>query len=311
VDTRSPDAAVLRVRPSPVVGRRAVRVRIRTGDRATSLHVVLMIEDRLGRIAEVGFVIAPGPATLRWRPRYPQGGRLYPGLYMAGVAVHDDAGNVGRARPRPWRVERSTAARVIRRLEGAGARVALTIDDCHVPQAWARMLRVLRRMESGATFFCPGRQILASPALARRTVADGHVIGSHGWNHADLTGLSRDEVTRRLRADAAAMWRTARDTTAPYMRPPEGALNRTVVAAAGATGHPRVVLWDVDPQDWRRPPPSQIVSTVVRQSRSGSVVVLHTLPGTAGALPGIIAGLRDRGLEPVGLPELFRAAGYR
>jgi peptidoglycan/xylan/chitin deacetylase (PgdA/CDA1 family) len=71
------------------------------------------------------------------------------------------------------------------------------------------------------------------------------------------------------------------------------------------------MLWDVDPQDWRRPPPSDIVSTVVRGSKAGSIVVLHTLPGTAAALPGIIAGLRDRGLEPVGLPELFRAAGYR
>jgi peptidoglycan/xylan/chitin deacetylase (PgdA/CDA1 family) len=120
-------------------------------------------------------------------------------------------------------VERPTAARVIRRLEGTGARVALTIDDCHFAEAWARMLRVLRRMGARATFFCPGRQILASPALARRTVADGHVIGTHGWNHAVLTSLSRDEVARRLRADAGAMWRTARDTTAPYMRPPESA----------------------------------------------------------------------------------------
>jgi peptidoglycan/xylan/chitin deacetylase (PgdA/CDA1 family) len=311
VDTRSPDATVLGVRPSRVAGRRAVRIRIRTGDRATPLHVVLTIEDRLDGIAEVGVDIAPGPGTLRWRPRYHQGGRLYPGLYMAGVAVYDDAGNVGRAQPMPWRVERPTPARVIRRLDGTGARVALTIDDCHVPQAWAGILRVLRRMRAGATFFCPSRQILASPALARRTVAHGHVIGSHGWDHAVLTGRSRDDVARRVRADAAAMWRTAMDTTAPYMRPPQGALNRTVTAAAGATGHPRVMLWDVDPQDWRRPPPSQIVSTVVRRSRAGSIVVLHTLPGTAAALPGIIAGLRDRGLEPVGLPELFRAAGFR
>jgi peptidoglycan/xylan/chitin deacetylase (PgdA/CDA1 family) len=311
VDTRSPDATVLKVRPSRFVGRRAVRVHIRAWDRATPLHVILTIRDRVDRIAEVGFDIASGKATLRWRPRYPRGGRLFPGLYTAGLAVHDDAGNIGPARPRSWRVERPTAARVIRRLDGAGARVALTIDDCHVPQAWARMLRVLRRMRAGATFFCPGRQILASAALAQRTVAHGHVIGSHGWNHAVLTSLSRDEVARRLRADAKAMWRTARDTTAPYMRPPEGAVNRTVTAVAGDTGHPRVMLWDVDPQDWRRTPPSQIVSSVVRRSKAGSVVVLHTLPGTASALPGIISGLRHRGLEPVGLPELFRAAGYR
>jgi peptidoglycan/xylan/chitin deacetylase (PgdA/CDA1 family) len=71
------------------------------------------------------------------------------------------------------------------------------------------------------------------------------------------------------------------------------------------------MLWDVDPRDWRRPPPSQIATSVVGRSRNGSIVLLHTLPGTAAALPEIITGLRNRGLGPVGLPELFRAAGYR
>lgn len=311
VDTKAPRAEVLRVSPSRVIRRGAVRVRIRTEDRASPLGITLLVEDRLDRVAEAEFQAPPGGATLRWRPRYPNGEKLYPGLYLAALAVHDDAGNVGMARPRPWSMERAAPPRVIRRLEGAGPRVSLTIDDCHVAQAWRRMLGVLRRMNAGATFFCPGRQTLAYPGLARRTIADGHVIGSHGWDHAMLTKQSSDGVTRRLRADATAMWKVARDTTAPYMRPPFGAVDRSVSAASGRTGHPRVMLWDVDPQDWRRPPPGEIVSTVVGRSGSGSIVLLHTLPGTAAALPRIISGLRDRGLEPVGLPELFRAAGYR
>jgi peptidoglycan/xylan/chitin deacetylase (PgdA/CDA1 family) len=180
-----------------------------------------------------------------------------------------------------------------------------------VDSAWRRMLGVLRRMQAGATFFCPGRQMLSSPRLVRRTVADGHAIGAHGWDHAVLAGRSWASVASRLRADASALWRIARDTTAPYFRPPEGALDRTTVSASGATGHPRVILWDVDPRDWTRPSPGTIVSSVVRKARAGSIVLLHTLPGTAEALPGIIAGLRNRGLEPVGLPALFRAAGYR
>jgi peptidoglycan/xylan/chitin deacetylase (PgdA/CDA1 family) len=309
VDTRAPHATILRVSPSKVTRRRLVRFEIRAEDRASPLSVTLLIDDRLDRVAQAEFEMAPGSTLLRWRPRYPSHKMLYPGPYLATLAVHDDAGNVGSSRPRPWRVERPTPPRVIRRLDGAGPRVALTFDDCHFAQAWRRMLRVLRQMNAGGTFFCPGRQILANPTLARRTTVDGHVIGSHGWDHAIMTKLSSDALTRRLRADAAAMWRVARDTTAPYMRPPEGKLDGAVVATSGETGHPRVMLWDVDPQDWRRPPPEVIVSTVVGRSNPGSIVVLHTLPGTAVALPRIIAGLRDRGLEPVGLPELFRAAG--
>jgi peptidoglycan/xylan/chitin deacetylase (PgdA/CDA1 family) len=311
VDTRGPRADIVRVRPSRSTGRKRLRVRVDVEDRAPLLRLTLVVDDRIGTVTEIPFDIAPGRTTLRWRQRYPSGGRLYPGRYLATVVVEDDAANVRRVGPRPWRVERPMRGRVFRRLDGAGGRVAVTIDDCHVDSAWRRMLGVLRRMQAGATFFCPGRQMLSSPRLVRRTVGQGHAIGSHGWDHAVLTKRSWASVASRLRADASALWRIARDTTAPYFRPPEGALDRTTVSASGATGHPRVILWDVDPRDWERPPPSSIVSTVVRKAGAGSIVLLHTLPGTAEALPGIIAGLRTRGLEPVGLPELFRAAGYR
>jgi peptidoglycan/xylan/chitin deacetylase (PgdA/CDA1 family) len=311
VDTRPPRADIVRVRPSRSTGRKRLRVRVNTDDRAPLLRIRLVVEDRLGVVAEVPFQVPPGRATLQWRQRYPSGGRLYPGRYLAGVVVEDDAANVGRVGPRRWRVERPMRGRVFRRLDGAGGRVVLTIDDCHVDSAWRRMLGVLRRMQAGATFFCPGREMLSSPRLVRGTIADGHVIGSHGWDHAILAGRTRTSVESRLRADASALWRITRDTTAPYFRPPEGALDRVTAAASGATGHPRVVLWDVDPRDWTRPLPGRIASTVVRKARAGSIILLHTLPGTAEALPAIIAGLRNRGLEPVGLPELFRAAGYR
>jgi peptidoglycan/xylan/chitin deacetylase (PgdA/CDA1 family) len=309
IDTRAPHVRLVRVSPDPSTGRRVTRIRLRTSDAAERLAVTTTVHDRIGGVFEAGADVAVGGATLRVRPRYASGGLLFPGRYLVDVTVGDGAGNESSGRGLPWRVHRSMPARVIRRLDGAGPRVALTIDDCHVRDAWRRLLAVLRRRNAGATFFCPGRQVMANPDLARRTVADGHAIGAHGWDHAILTGQPFDGVAWRLRKDAGAMWHVARDTTAPYFRPPAGALDRMVLAAAGATSHPRVILWDVDPQDWRRPPPGAIVSSVLGHVRPGSIVVLHTLPGTARALPRIVKGLRAKGLDPVGLPELFRAAG--
>jgi peptidoglycan/xylan/chitin deacetylase (PgdA/CDA1 family) len=311
IDTHAPHVRLIRISPDPFTGRGVTRIRLRTSDAADRLAATTTVHDRIGQVFETGTDVAVGRATLSVRPRYANGGRLFPGRYLVEVTVGDGAGNESSGRGRPWRVHRSMPARVIRRLDRAGPRVALTIDDCHVRDAWSRILTVLRRQNAGATFFCPGTQVMANPDLARRTVADGHAIGSHGWDHAVLTGRSFDGVAQRLRKDAGTMWRVARDTTAPYFRPPAGAVDRTVRAAAGATFHPRVMLWDVDPRDWRRPPPGAIVSSVLRDVRPGSVVILHTLPGTARALPRIIHGLRAKGLDPVGLPELFRAAGLR
>jgi peptidoglycan/xylan/chitin deacetylase (PgdA/CDA1 family) len=68
------------------------------------------------------------------------------------------------------------------------------------------------------------------------------------------------------------------------------------------------MLWDVDPQDWRESDAQEIARSVVERSRPGSVVLMHTLPQTAEALPAILQGLQRRRLTPVSLDEMFRAA---
>ncbi|MDQ4005979.1 MAG: polysaccharide deacetylase family protein, partial [Actinomycetota bacterium] len=247
--------------------------------------------------------VNPSEASVSWRS-----GRLFPGNYATRFRLSDAAGNVRHAGPFWWRVERSRPGRVWTHVPGSGGRVALTIDDCHFPGAWSSMLSTLEERNAGATFFCPGKEMLEDPGLVRRTIRDGHVIGSHGWDHANLARMPADAVTRRLRSDARALWKIAHRTTAPYMRPPEGAYTRSTIAASGKTSHPRVILWDVDTRDWTSPGVSTIVSRAVHGARRGSIILLHTKPQTAAALPAIISGLRERGLEPVGVPELFRAA---
>jgi peptidoglycan/xylan/chitin deacetylase (PgdA/CDA1 family) len=37
----------------------------------------------------------------------------------------------------------------------------------------------------------------------------------------------------------------------------------------------RVVLWDLDPQDWRRPGPDAIASDLLLSARPGATVLLH------------------------------------
>ena len=90
----------------------------------------------------------------------------------------------------------------------------------------------------------------------------------------------------------------------PFFRPPYGAYTPTTVAAAGAAGYGAVVLWDVDPYDWQRPGVAAIVDRVVAPTRPGAIVLMHTLPETAAALPTIIAELRARGYGFMTIPQL-------
>lgn len=310
LDTRAPATRWRGISPDPLVRQRRLVFSFRARDRAPQLRVDLRVFDAAGRrMARIRRTVDPGIRRVAWRPRAPTGGRLYPGGHRAVLRVTDDAGNRTPPRERHFRVHRSAPPQIFRRLSGTGRRVALTFDDCHVRSAWSRILDVLRRKGVEATFFCPGQLVRWNPDLARRTVREGHTPASHAWDHANLAGRGVEATAWRLRADAAAWWDVTGRTSAPYFRPPYGSYDRAVLTGAGQAFHPRVMLWDVDTNDWRRPGASVIASRVIGGSRPGSVVLMHTLDQTASALPSIIDGLRRRGVEPVSLPRLFRAAG--
>jgi peptidoglycan/xylan/chitin deacetylase (PgdA/CDA1 family) len=310
LDTRAPRFAWRRISPEPLTTK-VVRFTFSTADRSPPIDVNLRVLDRVRQVGSAERRVAPGVRELSWKAVYRGGGRLYPGPYTARLRLRDDAGNVRLSAWRPWRVKRVVGSRAFRRLDGVGSRVALTFDDCGYSGPWSRILRTLRAHHAEATFFCLGKTMSANPGLVRRTVARGHTIGSHGWDHAFLPGHSVSFTASRLQKDAATAWRIAKTTTWPYFRPAFGEHDANVRRAASATSHPRVVLWDVDPRDWERPGSSVIKSRVLSRIRGGSIVVLHVIDQTATALPGILDGLKARGLRQVDLPDLFHAAGLK
>jgi peptidoglycan/xylan/chitin deacetylase (PgdA/CDA1 family) len=285
-------------------------VRVSDGSRRVRLELTLF--DQTGaRIARVRpGERSPGRVRLGWRPR-PFGHALAPGAYRASARASDDAGNAATSPRRPLLVNASARPATVARFDGVGRRVALTFDDCGTRSGWSRVLAVLRAYAVKGTFFCPGRQVLASPDLARRTVRDGHAIGSHGWDHANFRGLSYESALTRLVNDREVWWRLTRASPTPFFRPPYGAYDRTVIAAAARAGYARIVLWEVDPSDWAQPGVGIIASRVLAHVRRGSIVLLHTTIQTAAALPSIIHGLRSRRLRPVTLTELEYAGTPR
>ena len=126
-----------------------------------------------------------------------------------------------------------------------------------------------------------------------------------------MTTQSYAGVRRELIASEAPWWRAAQATPVGWMRPPYGDHNRMTVAAAGSVGFQHVIMWDVDPGDWRGYGASTIAANTLSHVHSGAIVGLHVRPATMAALPTILRGLRARGYRSVSLPELFHAAGMR
>lgn len=179
--------------------------------------------------------------------------------------------------------------------------VALTFDDG--PSRYTKkVLGVLRRLGARATFFVVGELAERRPRAVRAALAAGMAVESHSFSHPyrpPFDRLPRPRIRAEI-ARAAAVLRALGGTPALF-RPPGGAFSPYVIEAAGAAGQ-RVVLWSVDPQDWRPGiRPREIVRRVLGAARPGSIVLLHDGGGdrsaTVRALPAIIRGIRRKGLK--------------
>lgn len=205
-------------------------------------------------------------------------------------------------RLRPVRPVGCTGGRAGLAFNGPRSRrvVALTFDDG--PSSYTPgFLNVLRREHVHATFFEVGQEIAGRTATLRRILREGDEIGNHTMHH-DLYPGYADLAATSARIEAATHFRPC------LFRPPYGAVNSSVVAAAGRAGM-RTIAWDVDPQDWATPGTGAIYSRVVSATRPGSIVLMHDGGGnrseTLAALPSIVDTLRARGYRFVTVSELL------
>ena len=312
IDTTPPRFEWREVSPGVIDRMRAVRFRFIIRDIGGPIRLSWRATDQYGTLAasEGGLEREPGWREIEITPRYKNHAAFMPGLYTVELTLTDQAGNVTVTGRRAFRDYRPAPAKVWRRVRGAGRRVALTFDDGGAGP-WASMLDTLRAYHAHATFFPLGPWVQTSPSLIRRTVAEGHAVGSHGWTHTVMTRQSYNGVRGEWVRSEAPLWNAAGATPVPYCRPPYGEYNGTTVAASGSAGFTRMILWDVDPRDWSEPGAGVIAQRVLSAVHPGAIVVMHLRAQTAAALPAILSGLRARGYRAVSLPELFRAAGYR
>lgn len=197
--------------------------------------------------------------------------------------------------------------------------VALTFDDGPSPQYTPRILAALTKLRVRATFFVIGYLAEANPDLVRQELRLGMTVGNHSYNHPQVPPFA--QLPPQLLTDEIALGEQilSRLGARPHLfRPPGGSTSPGLVRATAALGQ-RVVLWSVDPADWRPGSSAkEITKRVLAAVRPGSIVILHDGGGdrtaTLTALPAIVRGIRHRGLQLVALtakpPKPQNAAGH-
>ena len=68
-----------------------------------------------------------------------------------------------------------------------------------------------------------------------------------------------------------------------------------------------IILWDVDPYDWKRPGPAVVRARILKETRPGSIVLSHDIhPGTIEAMPSTFDELEAKGFKFVTVSELIK-----
>jgi len=178
--------------------------------------------------------------------------------------------------------------------------IALSFDDG--PGAGTNaILDTLEQYHVPATFMVVGTQVASHTAELKREAAGGNDIASHTWDHADLTSLSVAGIQNEVNRTQAAIMNVLGKQ--PFMlRPPYGAYNQTVLQTVNMP----LILWSIDPDDWRDRNADIIYQRVMSHAKPGAIVISHDLyPTTAAAYARIIPDLINQGYTLVTVSNLM------
>ncbi len=180
--------------------------------------------------------------------------------------------------------------------------VAITFDDG--PGGYTgRIVDILKKHGAGATFFVLGCNIPGNEATIKKIADAGFEIGNHTYGHPNLLKLGTEDVKRQIERTQILI----HDITGKrpiYFRPPYGAFSKSLAGSVDMA----MVLWSVDPADWKYNSSDPIVSNILNNVRDGSIIILHdTEYITAVSLERILTGLKNKGYSVVSVSDMLKA----
>jgi len=183
--------------------------------------------------------------------------------------------------------------------------VALTFDDGPHPEYTGPLLDGLKERGVRATFFLVGTQIQYAPELVPRMAREGHQIGVHTYSHVSVTGLEREEFRLQVEGTRRLICSMLGEREL-WLRPPYGILDEN--ARSWADGP--VILWSVDPEDWKDDKVNRITDHLVAHVRDGDIILMHDIyPSSVEAALAAVDQLREQGFRFVTVAELMEYRG--
>lgn len=179
-------------------------------------------------------------------------------------------------------------------------KVALTFDDGPNGIYTEKLLDGLKERNVKATFFITGENIKENENLIVRMHKEGHLLGNHTFSHVNLGELSFEEACREINETNAYIYNLT-GFEVSHLRPPFGVCSEKVKNEMNMA----VVMWDVDPLDWKDQSSDIVKSRILKNVKSGDIILLHDIfPSSVDAALNVVDELQRKGYVFVRIDEM-------
>lgn len=186
-------------------------------------------------------------------------------------------------------------------------KIALTFDDGPHPRNTPKILDILERNEVKATFFVIGINAKNYPETLSMVVDKGHEIGNHTYSHQVLKSKNKEEIYKEIIDTEKEI--SKENVCTKLIRPPCGLYDKNLIDIALENEY-KIVLWNIDTNDWMHMSQANIVSEVISKIKGGDIILFHDYisgeNNTPDALQVIIPKLKSMGYEFVTVTELLQ-----
>jgi peptidoglycan-N-acetylglucosamine deacetylase len=198
----------------------------------------------------------------------------------------------------------SNAVQVVHFGSSEFKKIALTFDDGPHATFTLKVLQILREHQAKATFFVLGDCVKKNAWVLPKIVAEGHELGNHTYRHRLLSAMSK-ELQEKEVSETQGLIRDAIGFEPQLFRPPFGAYRNTTKEVLKDHGVHTIVLWSVDPEDWKNRDTEKIITSITNKLQNGSIIVCHDIyKTTVNALPTLLTELKAVGYEFVTVSQL-------
>ena len=181
--------------------------------------------------------------------------------------------------------------------------LALTFDD-GPGQYTDELLDYLKENNAHATFFMLGQNVAQYPDAPKRMLELGCEIGSHSWDHTQLTTIDIDAVAKQF-SDTDNALIQACGQAATVARAPYGDGNSDIYN----TVNKPFFMWSLDTEDWKLLDADGDYNAVMNGDLTdGSIILMHDIhePSVQAALR-LIPDLIAKGYKLVTVSEMAEA----